>query len=379
MSENFPSSSVTSSLSSPERSMGGVYQPQIDGLRALAVTGVLLHHFGMHIPDSLEYGPMSVRLFFALTGYFITMWLWRAEDAARAGGVSVWRELPVFHARRLLRIVPPLYLSLAVAVLFGLDIITRDLHWHALFASNFYAVHVGYWPPMVAHLWSLAVQEQFYLLWPMVILFTPRRWFLGVLVLSVLIAVAFRFYCVTAGVDPLIRWTMLPGSIDSFAIGGFVAWLGQGKIGTAIMTTPQRWGFGVLAFGCLLVARALRYLPQDSLWVPTIELWEGVFIGWLIAATSQGWRGPLGWFLSLPPLVYIGKISLGIYLFHVLVEVLIGPRLVAAGLDPVHANALRIWTLWFISIGVAAVSWHFFEKPLSKLKPAMVGRFNNRR
>jgi peptidoglycan/LPS O-acetylase OafA/YrhL len=123
----------------------------------------------------------------------------------------------------------------------------------------------------------------------------------------------------------------------------------------------------------------LSYLPQDSLWVPTIELWEGVFIGWLIAATSQGWRGPLGWFLSFPPLVYIGQISLGIYLFHVLVEVLVGPRLVTAGLDPVHDNALRVWSLWVITIIVAAVSWHFFEKPLSKLKPAVVGRFNNRK
>lgn len=373
MSENLPASSVATARPSLERSRGGIYQPQIDGLRAIAVTGVLLHHFGMHIPDFLEYGPMSVRLFFALTGYFITIWLWKAEDAARAGGVSVWRELPVFHARRLLRIVPPLYLSLAVAAIFGLDIIRRDLPWHALFASNFYAVHVGYWPPVVAHLWSLSVQEQFYLLWPLVILFAPRRWFLPVLGIMVLIAFLFRVYCVVAEVNPIIRWTMLPGSLDSFAIGALVAWLGRGKIGAAIMTNRQRWGYGVLAFACLLVARALRYLPQDSLWVPTIELWEGFFIGWVIAATSQGWRGPIGLLLSLPPLVYIGKISLGVYLYHVLVEVLIGPRLLAAGLDPINDNTLRVSMLWVMSIAVAAVSWHLLEKPLSKLKPAVVG------
>ena len=379
MSEKISSRSVTATHPFVERSMGGVYQPQIDGLRAVAITGVLLHHFGMHIPDFLEYGPMSVRLFFALTGYFITLWLWKAEDTARASGVSVWRELPVFHARRLLRIVPPLYLSLAVAAIFGLDFVLRDLPWHVLFASNFYAVHVGYWPTLIAHLWSLSVQEQFYLLWPMVILFTPRRWFLAVLTILVLIAFSFRFYCVYTDVNPMIRWTMLPGSLDSFAIGGFVAWLGRGKIGTPIMTEPQRWGFGVFAFACLLVARSLRYLPQDSQWVPSIELWEGVFIGWLVAATSQGWRGPLGWFLSLQPLVYIGRLSLGIYLFHVIVEVMVGPWLIAAGLDPVNDNTLRVWALWVVSIGVAAVSWHFFEKPLSKFRPAVVGRRNNRK
>jgi len=103
-------------------------------------------------------------------------------------------------------------------------------------------------------------------------------------------------------------------------------------------------------------------------------LWEAVFIGWLVAATAQGWRGPLGRLLSWAPLVYLGQISLGIYLFHVLVHIILGPWLNALGLSPEAHNTLRVWVLVGLSYGAAALSWHFLEKPLSRLKPALVGR-----
>lgn len=379
MPEHAPQSSTVSTHPPKGRSMGGVYQPQLDGLRALAIMGVLLHHFGLHIPHFLEYGPIAVRIFFALTGYFITIWLWKAEDAARAAGVSVWRELPVFHGRRLLRIVPALYLSLLVAVVFGIGAVRQDLPWHLFFASNFYVVHIGYWPPAISHLWSLSVQEQFYLLWPVVILLVPRRWFLPVLAAAVAVAFSYRLYCVTHEVNPIIRWTMLPGSLDSFATGGFVAWLARGKVGTAVMTEKQRWGWGAVAIVCLFIGRSLRSVPQDSPWLATVELWEAVFIGWLILSTAQGWRGTFGKFLSLPPLAYIGKISLGIYLYHVLVHILLGPWLNAAGITPEAHNTLRVFLLAGLAIGAAALSWHFFEQPLARLKPAVVGRKGSRK
>lgn len=353
------------------RGTGGVYQPQLDGLRAVAIMGVLFHHFGLHIPEFFEYGPVSVRLFFALTGYFITLWLWKAEDTARARGVSVWRELLVFHARRLLRIVPPLYLSLLIAGLLGLEEVRSSLGWHVAFLSNFHVMHTGYWPLVTSHLWSLSVQEQFYLLWPMVILLTPRRWFLPMLVMTASLAFGFRLACVLGGVSPVVRWTMIFGSLDSFATGAFVAWLGRGQLGTVIMSEKQRWTFGAFAFFCLLIARWLRYFPQTDPWIATVEIWEAVFIGWVVAATSQGWSGVFGWFLSRPPLVYVGKISLGVYLFHVLVHIVLGPALDRLGITSDAQNALRVWLLGGCSIGAAALSWHFLEKPLSRLKPRM--------
>ncbi|MFZ9932445.1 MAG: acyltransferase family protein [Chthoniobacterales bacterium] len=364
-------SSATVAPATAQRGMGGVYQPQLDGLRALAILGVLFHHYGLHIPEFFEYGPISVRLFFALTGYFITLWLWKAEDAARAGGMSVWRALPVFHGRRLLRIVPPLYLSLLIAVVLGFGEVRSSLGWHLAFLSNFHVVRTGYWPPVTSHLWSLSVQEQFYLLWPVVVLLTPRKWFLPVLAGALVAAFAYRLGCVLGDINPVVRWTMVFGSLDSFATGAFVAWLGRGRLGNIIMTNPQRWGFGIFAVFCLLVARWLRYFPQTDPWVATIELWEAVFIGWVIAATTQGWPGWFGRLLSWPPLVYVGKISLGIYLYHILVHILLGPALDGLGITPAANNTLRVWILAACSIGAAALSWHWLEKPLSKLKPRM--------
>jgi peptidoglycan/LPS O-acetylase OafA/YrhL len=366
--------SATVAPATPQRGMGGVYQPQLDGLRALAILGVLFHHYGLHIPEFFEYGPISVRLFFALTGYFITLWLWKAEDAARARGTSVWRALPVFHARRLLRIVPPLYLSVLIAAVLGLGEVRASFGWHLAFLSNFHVVQTGYWPEVTSHLWSLSVQEQFYLLWPVLILLTPRKWFLPVLAAAAVAAFAYRLGCVLGDINPVIRWTMVFGSLDSFATGAFVAWLGQGRLGTIIMTDRQRWSFGIFAFFCLLVARWLRYFPQTDPWIATIEIWEAVFIGWVIAATAQGWTGWFGRFLSWAPLVYIGQISLGIYLYHILVHILLGPWLGRLGITPATHNTLRVWLLAGFAIAAAALSWHLLEKPLSKLKPRVAGK-----
>lgn len=366
-----PASSAAPAPAPPERGTGGVYQPQLDGLRAVAIMGVLGHHFGLHIPEFFEYGPISVRLFFALTGYFITLWLWQAQDGAHTAGRGVWCALPVFHARRLLRILPPLYLSLLIAVLLGRGEVRASLGWHLAFLSNFHVVQTGYWPEVTAHLWSLSVQEQFYLLWPVVILLTPRRWFVPVLAGAAALAFAYRLGCVLGDINPVIRWTMIFGSLDSFVTGAFVAWLGKGRLGTTIMTDRQRWSIGILAFFCLLVARWLRSFPQTDPWIATIEIWEAVFIGWVIAATAQGWTGWFGRLLAWPPLVYVGQISLGVYLFHVLVHILFGPWLDRLGITAAAHNTLRVWLLAGFSIGAGALSWHLLEKPLAKFKPRL--------
>ncbi len=150
-----------------------------------------------------------------------------------------------------------------------------------------------------------------------------------------------------------------------------MAWLGRGKLGSVIMTDKQRWLFGLFAFFCLLVARWLRYFPQTDPWVATIEIWEAVFIGWVVAATAQGWGGWFGRFLGWPPLVYVGKISLGIYLFHVLAHILLGPWLDRLGITSTAHNLLRVWLLAMISVGAGTLSWHLVEKPLSALKPRL--------
>src|SRR5882757_6711346 len=94
------------------RARANVYQPQLDGLRAVAILGVLFEHFGLVLPDLLRCGPLCVRFFFVLSGYFITLSLWRIQNEVREKGSDTFGSVCRFYLARLLRIGPPFYLAL---------------------------------------------------------------------------------------------------------------------------------------------------------------------------------------------------------------------------------------------------------------------------
>ena len=108
-------------------------------------------------------GPFSVRFFFVLTGYFITLSLWKVQDEIRDQDEGVLIHLGRYYLARLLRIGPPFYLSLVVGALFGIEEVRTNFFWLAIFQANNYIAYLGYWPDAISHYWSLAVQEQFYI------------------------------------------------------------------------------------------------------------------------------------------------------------------------------------------------------------------------
>src|SRR5580692_9786068 len=96
------------------------YQPHLDGLRCLAIFGILFEHFGLPLPDLLRCGPLSVRFFFVLSGYFITLSLWKVQAEIVAAPGGRFRSVGRFYLSRLLRIGPPFYLALAIGALLGI-------------------------------------------------------------------------------------------------------------------------------------------------------------------------------------------------------------------------------------------------------------------
>ena len=150
------------------------YMTQLDGLRCFAVFSVLVAHFCHDLPGIGRAGPwgglLGVRLFFVLSGFLITQILLRERDAMRAAGVGVWTAIRPFYARRFLRIFPLYYGVLLVATALAVYPVRESLPWHLAYASNFYMAREGTWVPTVAHFWTLAMEEQFYLLWPWVVL-----------------------------------------------------------------------------------------------------------------------------------------------------------------------------------------------------------------
>jgi peptidoglycan/LPS O-acetylase OafA/YrhL len=348
-----------------------VYQPHLDGLRALAILGILFEHLDLPLPVMLRCGPLSVRFFFVLTGYFITLSLWRVRgEMAEAHGGLV--PLGRYYLARLFRTGPPFYLSLLLGAIFGIEEVRTNFFWLATFQANNYIAWLGYWPASISHYWSLAVQEQFYMLWPIVVLLLPRRWFLPAMAAFIVFGLGFRIACILDDSTTLMRWVTLLGCIDSFAVGGLVAFLAQTQI-LKKMWESERLLFAMplIAGACFFLGRALMTLPENSVWLATTETVDAVFLAWVLAAAVSGMRERYARALSWAPLVYLGKISYGIYVYHVFIIILVSPLLVPYGLTEANNPYARIAVLLGLTLVMSSLSWHWLEQPFLSWKKAM--------
>lgn len=334
--------------------MAGQRFSQLDGLRGAAILCVLWHHFGLHLPGWLDIGPVAPSIFFLLSGYLITRsLLGRKQEPG---------QMFSYHARRLTRLLPALYLMLGLGWLIGLEEFQQDLPWHAGLLSNIFMAFSNDWAGGLSHLWSLAVQEQFYLLWPLVLLL-PARFLPGILIGLYVGAAIFRAACLQTGAPDLVRWLMLPASLDAFAAGGLIAWAMAGKDGPLI---PAKWRLpaAAIALTCWIISRQLRYLEgTGSLALAFVEFFETATLAYLLILLLQNGRNVIVRVFSSAWLVFLGQISYGLYIWHVMVHHALGPHLSRWGLSDEEHNVVRCAILTLASIGVAALSWIAVEKP----------------
>ncbi len=329
----------------------------------MAILAVALHHFGVHPPSWIDWGPVGPSVFFLLSGYLITLSLWKLRDARASGTPEM--GLLNFHARRIFRLLPVIVILMLAGAWCGLPEYGRTWLWNLTFTTNFLLVAQNDWAGSVSHFWSLAVQEQFYLLWPAVLLL-PKRWFgwaMGGLIAG---AAAFRLGCILGGAPEFARWFLLPASLDAFATGGLVAWWMRNGRGLTMMNGRWAWPFFFAAVASLAISRYLRFLPDTHPGTAAVEIFECGFFLWLLMrllSTSEGWLSRL---LAARPLVFIGKISYGIFAFHVLVAILISRGLKELGLDAALPEGVRVALFFGGSIAVAAASWHWLEQPLNR-------------
>ena len=152
------------------------HMPQLDALRALAFVGVAVSHWSPNFLAGIVPWGTGVQLFFVLSGFLITGILLRSRPADL--GISMPTALRVFYVRRCLRIFPLYYGVLALCLLFAIGPIATTWPWHVSYLSNLFYARQGHASPVedpFLHLWSLSVEEQFYLLWPLVALVANRR------------------------------------------------------------------------------------------------------------------------------------------------------------------------------------------------------------
>ncbi len=349
------------------------YFPHLDSLRALAVLGVLFEHFGLPLPDLLRCGPLSVRFFFVLSGYFITLSLWKVQDEIRGKERGVLWPIGKFYISRLLRIGPPFYLALLVGAIFGVVEVRTNFFWLATFQANNYIAFVGYWPEAISHFWSLAVQEQFYIVWPLVVLTLPRRWFMPTMGAFIVFGLVFRLCCIATNTSDIVRWVTLFGCFDSFAVGALVAYLRQARLldQVRLLSRTVLFAMPLVAFACFFLGRALMTLPENNIFLALTESVDAVFLAWALSAALIGFKRPYAQVLEWKPLLYLGRISYGIYVYHVFVIILISPLLVPYGLTQDHFAYARIGVLLIATIAISSFSWHYIEQPFLSWKKAL--------
>jgi peptidoglycan/LPS O-acetylase OafA/YrhL len=326
--------------------------PQLDGLRAVAILAVFFNH-SLRIP----LGWIGVDVFFVLSGFLITGILLQRKQISQREGTSY---LLPFYRRRFFRILPPYFLTLIVYhFVYHLD----DLHPWPLFVffgmnlQHFF--HAG--GPGDLPLWSLAVEEQFYLVWPFVVLFVSEKLLLRISIAALFIVPILRVVCTHWLHREFLIYTLTPFRADLLCAGAALTLLWKSR-------TPQLEDFFrryaclglLLGFGTLGILQIWPYfrLSSDEPLANGLCLSLSLFGAASLLAWTLADRGWLNRFLTLAPMRYIGRISYTMYLVHVMVIVQFAQRI---GWKHVTLPALTFTLLY------ATLSWFLMERPLLNL------------
>jgi peptidoglycan/LPS O-acetylase OafA/YrhL len=363
--------------------------PALDGLRGLAIAGVLACHFlnawpastalDRSVLDVLGLGWAGVDLFFVLSGFLITGIL-----VDQVGAPGWWSG---FLLRRALRIFPLHYLALALFGLFGPALGLID-PWTFGRWGFWYWTYLGNWAypaqqviPPLSHFWSLGVEEQFYLLWPLVVLAARGRRLAVLTAGLVVISPALRAWIVHGSGWPVgsaFRVTL--GRLDGLAMGALLAVAFRDPAGRVLAARAWPWAAALGAAAFVALGAPLGFDMHRA----PLEIWShtalALAFGGLLAGAVEG-QGQLSgsrlarW-LSAAPLRALGRVSYGVYVWHYFVHVGL-LRAVRAHPAGTALLATRAGYLAYAACGVAislALAWasyHLVEKRFLALKDRM--------
>lgn len=336
---------------------------QLDALRCFAVLFVLWDHAGT--PSSLHvWGDGGVRLFFVLSAFLITGILLRLRDTAAPLGVS----LRAFYQRRFLRILPPYLALLGVTLLVGPPMARSHLFAHLTYLSNWLYIF-AHWRPPLGHLWTLAVEEQFYLVWPMLVLLAPRRlmpWLFGG---AVMLSIVTRPIVMHLGFPMKAAMLVTSASFDGLGLGALLAW--HFHVHRDREAERRRIANWCLAAGALLMTLFLSFsarfaTPPHWMRGASEQMASALMAVWLVQRCAAGFTGRAERVMESRPLVYVGRISYGIYLVQT-------PIILAITHVRGETGIFRGSVAFFLiatscSIAVASVSWRYLEQPINSLK-----------
>lgn len=363
----------------------------VDGLRAVAMTMVVAQHCGL-----MPFGWTGVWLFYVISGYVITQVLLRAKDLQEPAG----RRYRHFLWKRFLRIVPVylLYVLANVAVFYPVHAGQRlgDLPYLLTFTYNWQMVF-NFWPGSggwgaFGHLWTLSVEQQFYLVFPLLALLVPDRWQSRVMLFLVCLGPLLRWQWsgsltaqgMAAGDVAFAVYSATHCHFDAFLMGALVARAQANDFRSqALPLLANR--VAALAAGVAVVyvstyvylniesgqrgVDALRNVISGILHGGGREIWVyvavnlvamAVLLHVLIGRTGSAWLGNRR-------LAWVGRVSYGGYLFHALVLWALGQWWLSPGGERPVADRIGIFVVaWLVTVALASVSYRWFEEPLAR-------------
>ena len=360
-----------------------IYMPQLDSLRGIAVLAVMVSHFGLGadwtwIAQSADLGRIGVRLFFVLSGFLITGSLLQLKSEVNHENLSFKNALGRFYYNRALRIFPIYYAVIVILWATDFQNFSAVGLETALYLSNFDSVrYIGSPDQMIlahvstAHFWSLAVEEQFYLVFPAFVFFLSRRQLKFLICALFSIAAAWRFYFVFFSEIgfPYHGMLSLPSCLDSLAVGAALS-LYRNRGNNPSFVNRYLWqliaGIALISTFCFSVLYAMD--KGLRLFIVFYDSFIAILFALLIHRAAESRQDTAGQFLQFQPLRYIGKISYGVYIYHPFVPHLVAGFITLVGIHEETSNGAKIIASYLISFGIAAVSWQLIEKPLLSLK-----------
>jgi peptidoglycan/LPS O-acetylase OafA/YrhL len=354
------------------------YFPGIDGLRAIAASVVILFHL---IPISiLHLGWTGVDLFFCISGFLITSILIKNKGHEHF--------LKNFYIRRALRIFPLYYLILIPLLLLTVSL-SRSYNFtnvisYIFYLQNFTAISDGYLFGL-GHTWSLAVEEQYYILFPFIVYFIPMRYLTKTLIILITLAVSLRFYLAQNYTEIYYQSTIIFTRADSILMGGLLPCLYFNDtrlnkslvrrvsisfllIGFILLSVFFVWQYNNISHSNLFLNFGNTNLKNNSIGQFKYTILALIFSGFIgiIAYSKSKFISQLIIFLEVKPLKYLGTISYGLYIYHFPIQVICESLFIKLGLSIPMFIALIIKLL--LTFIISHLSFRYVEKPILSLK-----------
>ncbi len=307
----------------------------------------------------------GVTMFFVLSGFLISQILISSRVFSEEKGEKKIHSIKQFYIRRTLRIFPIYYITIIILYILNIQNIREKFIWFLFYASNIYFYKINDWAGSLSHLWTLAVEEQFYIIWPFIIFFVPKKYLLKTIVGLIIFGPVFRtFLYIQSGYSDWVSsfiHILTPSCMDCFGLGALLAYYRVFESDRQILISRSAVLFLIFNIISIII---ISFFEENVISVFLFRFNISVVCMFIIQKAVTGYTGITGKILNIPVIMYLGKISYGLYLYHNFIPGIYG----SLGLPAVKNLYLNFIIQMIMLILISSFSWFFIEKPINNLK-----------